>query len=58
MFKTDLGKKSYEIRLTMHGPGIKYSPKRLQYVQYFASKYLKWILGEKSHQIKSVKYAP
>ena len=58
MLKTNLGKKSHEIWFTVHGPGMKNSLKRLQYVPYFAFKYLKWTLREKSHQIKSVKYAP
>ena len=41
-----------------YGPDMKYSLNTIQYVQYFASKYLKRTFKKKSYEMGSIKYGP
>ena len=52
-YKTDFRKKSHEIGSIRCGPGIKYLSNTAQLVQYFVSKYSKWIFGKKSSELSN-----
>ena len=41
-----------------YGSSMKYLIKMTQYAQNFGSKYLKWTLEKKSHEIGFIKYGP